>query len=163
MWYVLIVRILHERSIESLLVERRGVDAFVPCRSEVRQYRNRRRVKWYPLLSGYVFVSGILEEIGPLVTLPGVISFLRVNGMPACVTPSEIEAVRRIAEQPIGVETWHELTQGKRIKILSGPLMGCEGEIVERKNRRFFTVRINVLGRQIAIPIDPSETATSLF
>ncbi len=120
-------------------------------------------MKWTPLFPGYAFVRGDLQNAGPLVTLPGVISFLRVGGVPALVTAAEMEAVRRMTEMTITVETWQELKAGKRIKILSGPLIGCEGEIVEQKKGAFFTVRLELLRRQIATPLDLSQTLVSVL
>jgi transcriptional antiterminator RfaH len=162
-WHVLLVRPGHELRVERLIVGHRDVEVYVPYRSEARQLSDRTKVARRPLLTGYAFVRGNLRDCAKLVTLPSITGFLRFGERLATVKVTEMDAIRIMAEKFVAVEAWHDISLGLRIRILSGPLTGCEGEIVDRKTGSFFTVRLDLLGRQIATPIDLSQTKVAIL
>lgn len=162
-WNVLLVRPGHELRVEYAVINGRGAEAYVPCSREVRYLSDRTKVVRQPLFKGYTFVRGSVQVSGRLVTLPAVIAFLRFGEQLAAVTDAEMNTVRIMAEKSAAVEAWRDLTPGRRIQVLSGPLTGCEGEIVNRKTGSFFTVRLGLLGRQLATPIDLNQTKLGIL
>lgn len=162
-WAIVLVQPGYEISVQRTLEFVREVPAMVPYRTEVRQWADRKVIKRRALLPGYVIVRANPELRGQIVSLPRVNQFLRFGGQPARLTDEEVESLRRISERTMDPEAWSELTAGQRVRILNGPLAGSTGEIVERDRHQYFTVRLTMLGRQIATKVDLAETQLSVL
>lgn len=162
-WYVILVQSGYEVSVQRVASQWRETPVFVPYRTEIRQWADRKVARKKALLPGYVIARTNLAERGRLVTLPRVYGFLRFAGQPATLRDDEVEALKRISEKTVDPEAWESLVVGQPVRILSGPLSGCTGEIVERDRNHYFTVRLEMLGRQIATRVDPRETEISLL
>lgn len=162
-WFIILVQPGYEVSVQRSLECLRDVKALVPYRTEVRQWADRKVIKRRALLPGYVIAQTDAEARGQVVRLPRVHQFLRFGGAPAWLQDNEVESLRRISERALDPESWERLQPGQGVRILSGPLAGCVGEVVERNALHYFTVRLPILGRQIATKVDLSETELSLL
>lgn len=162
-WFIITVQPRYEVSVQRSLEQLLNVSALVPYRTEVRQWADRRVIKRRALLPGYVIVQADPEARGQVVSLPRVHQFLRFGGEPVSLRDYEVESLRRISERAIDPESWEQLQIGQTVRILTGPLAGCCGEIVERNSSHYFTVRLPILGRQIATKVDLSATELSLL
>lgn len=148
-----------QRSLETFC----NLPVFVPYRTEVRQWSDRKVVRRRVLLPGYVMSRTDPQLRGQVVSLPRVHQFLRFGGEAAYLRDDEVEALRRISERTVDPECWDQLLPGHSVRILTGPLAGCSGEVVERDRHRYFTVQLPMLGRQIATKVDLSKTEISLL
>jgi len=162
-WFIILVQPGYEVSVKRNLDRFEDVSVVVPYRTEVRQWADRKVVRQRPLLPGYVIARSNPELRGQIVSLPRVYQFLRFGGEAAYLTEEEVEAVRRVSERTVDPESWDKLQPGQAVRILDGPLAGCAGEIVERDRNQYFTIRLPMLGRQIATRVDLSETGISLL
>lgn len=162
-WFILIVQPGYEVTVQRSLESLRDVPALVPYRTEIRQWADRKVIKRRALLPGYVIAQADPGARGQVVTLPRVYQFLRFGGEPAWLRDYEVESLRRISERTLDPESWEQLEPGQSVRVLSGPLAGCTGEVVERNAGQYFTVRLPILGRQIATRVDLSETELSLL
>lgn len=162
-WSVILVQPGYEISVQRSLETMTEVPSIVPYRTEVRQWADRRVIKRRPLLPGYVIMRPNPELRGQVVRLPRVYQFLRFGGKPAHLTEEEVQSLRRISDQTLEPESWVDLVPGRVVRILNGPLAGCVGEIVERDRQPYFTVRLSMLGRQIATRVDLATTSISLL
>jgi len=162
-WFIILVQPGYEISVQRNLETVRDLPAIVPYRTEVRQWADRKVIKRRPLLSGYVIARTNPELRGQVISLPHVYKFLRFGGEPAWLSDEEVESLRGISERTVDQESWDRLEPGQAVRILSGPLAGCAGEVVERDRSHYFTVRLPMLGRQIATKVDLSKTEVSLL
>lgn len=162
-WFVIVVQSGHEASVQRSLESLQNIPVLVPYRTEVRQWADRKVVKRKPLLPGYVIAKAAPEARGQVVRVPYVCQFLRFGGEPAWLRADEVETLRRISERTAHPETWESLQTGQPVRILNGPLAGCAGEVVAREDYRYFTVRLPMMGRQIATRVDLSTTDVSLL
>jgi len=162
-WFVLLVQPGWESAVQKWAKETRGIDIFVPYRTEICQWRDRKKIKSKPLLPGYAIVDTVLDGSRSLISLPRVYGFLRSNGQPAFLTRDEVQSLKAISEQEVNAECWNEVHPGRPVRILNGPLAGCTGEVVTVKQAQFFTVTLPMLGRQIATEIDLSRVSVSLL
>jgi len=162
-WFILLVQAGYEASVQRSLESVRNIKSLVPYRTEVRQWADRKVVKRRALLPGYVIAQADPEARGQVVRLPRVQQFLRFGGAPAWLQDNEVASLQRISERTLDPESWEQLQPGQGVRILSGPLAGCVGEVVERNALHYFTVRLPILGRQIATRVDLSETELSLL
>ncbi len=52
-----------------------------------------------------------------------------------------------------------ELVAGRRVKIVAGPLMGVEGELVRVKNREVLVLNVNLVGSSVRVEVDQAAVA----
>jgi transcription antitermination factor NusG len=162
-WLILLVQRGYELKVQKSLASLRNIPAIVPVRMETKQWADRTVVKPRVLLPGYVIAQVDLSLRGQIVGLPRVYEFLRFGEHRAYLSDEEVETLRRITERTIHPESWELLEVGQRVRIMDGPLAGCQGEVVEREHDHYFSIRLPMLGRQIAIKIDLSTTEVVLM
>lgn len=162
-WMIALVRPGTELATQGRLVEHLGVNAFVPFRTVTRSWQDRVVVRRQALMPGYVLVRVNVEERGQLVRTGVVARFLRFGEAVAFLTEEEISSLRRMSETDPNPEAWAHLEQGQMVRLLAGPFAGCTGEVVERHAQCYFTVRLPMLGRQIAVKMDLAPSEVSLL
>jgi transcription antitermination factor NusG len=91
-----------------------------------------------------------------VVTTPGIVSILGINGEVATIPESEIESVRRVVEWGNRVEPHPFLRSGDRVRVISGPLQGLEGILVRKKNLCRLVLSVEILERSAAVEVDVS-------
>jgi len=90
----------------------------------------------------------------PVLTTPGVIRIVGAGRSPIPVEENEIESIRRAASFGARLEPHHNITAGRRVRLVEGPLAGCEGVVVEVNKGWRLVVSITLLQRSVAVEID---------
>jgi transcriptional antiterminator NusG len=142
-WYVLFVNTNQEEKVKRIL-EKEVVNQYqfiVPT----RELRERKDGKWHSvkrrLFPGYVLVKGIMsiETYYKFKTIPGIIKLLSGEEEFLTVDEKELKVLKILIDNDdnnIGISTLYK--ENDVIKIIAGPLMGMEGQIVKvdfRKGR----------------------------
>ena len=109
-----------------------------------------------PLFPCYLFLRAMKERRLEVLTMPGIVSVLGINGEPAAIPESEIESVRRVIEWGNRVEPHPFLRCGDRVRVISGPLQGLEGILVRKKSFYGLVLSIEMLERSAAVEVDVS-------
>jgi len=109
-----------------------------------------------PLFPCYLFLRGMKERRLEVVTTPGIVFILAINGEAATIPESEIESVRRVIEWGNRVEPHPFLRCGDRVRVISGPLQGLEGILVRKKNLCRLVLSVEILERSAAVEVDVS-------
>ena len=109
------------------------------------------------MFPGYVFVRTQQLELDRVTMIRGVAYVVGNGGKPVPVPDDEVQAVRQVVEAPYPTMPWPWLRKGKRVRVMAGPLAGLNTYIVERKrNAKFYLViTVDLLGRSVAVEIDP--------
>ena len=155
-WYALYTRHQHEKSVAELLSQKH-FEVFVPLYNSVRRWKDRRKALSLPLFPCYVFVRGGLDRRLHVLMTPGVHSVLTSEGRVALIPESEIAAVRRAVEGPLGVEPHPFLKCGDRVRVKWGALEGVEGILVRKKNVYRLVISVEMLAQSAAIEVDASD------
>jgi transcription antitermination factor NusG len=79
------------------------------------------------------------------------------NGEPTRIPEEQINAVRRVLESGFTSEVHPYLTQGDLVKIVTGPLMGLKGFIVEHRGSNKFIISIDGVCQSLAVNINSSN------
>ena len=88
--------------------------------------------------------------------LPGIVSLVSFNNVPAVVPESQIESLKRAVI--LGRAEPHVYLQsGRRVRVTSGPLAGLEGLLLEIRNRVQVIVSFEWMARSVAISLDATE------
>ena len=122
--------------------------AWVVARVTRGEWRRETR----PLYSGYVFMvtddPGALDKA--LTKVPGYHRLLKAADVILTVNDEEKAFINRIAGRDNVVEISTGYKEGDKITVVSGPMMGLEGDIVHvDRHKRLVTVNISLFGRMV--------------
>lgn len=157
-WYVVYTRSRHEKYMAEQCTER-AIITFLPLYAVQRRWKQRRAEVLLPLFPSYVFVYIALADRLRILTLPGVVSLVSFNGVPAIVPESQINSLKKAIT--LGRAEPHVyLRSGRRVRVTSGPLVGLEGIIVELKNKVQVVVSFEWMTRSVAISLDAADVET---
>jgi transcription termination/antitermination protein NusG len=154
-WYVVYTLPRHEKAVANRLISQK-ITSYLPLYSAVRCWNNRRVEVELPLFPGYVFVRMLLSERVRILSRPGIIRLLSVNGNLAVFPDKEMEnlqsslAVWKAKPYPF-------LTSGKQVRIKSGPFAGLEGTILRRKGKMRLLVTLDLIQSAILLELDAAE------
>ena len=152
-WCAIYTRHQHEKAIAQIL-SAKGLEVFLPLYNSTRRWKDRTVHLSLPLFPCYLFLRGMKERRLDVVTTPGIVSVLSINGEPAAIPESEIESVRKAIEWGNRVEPHPFLRTGDRVRVISGPLQGLEGILVRRKNLYRLVLSVEILERSAAVEVD---------
>jgi transcription termination/antitermination protein NusG len=154
-WYALLTQARHEKMVAHRLQER-GISAFLPLVTEVRQWRRRKRKVELPLFSCYVFAKLLPTNEDRLRSLriDGVFSLVGPKGVGTPIPDDQIEAVQRLVEGNLPWGSHPFLKIGQRVRIRSGALDGLEGILVSRSGESTLIVSIDAIQRSLAVRIE---------
>ena len=158
-WYAVHTCSRREKIVDRLLAEK-GFETFLPLtvvqsRVSLRRFREAH----IPLFPGYTFVRGgpSPDEHYSIRSTTGVAQLLGYQSGPVAVPDIEIESLKRLLGHNIGCSVCPSFARGQRVVIINGPLRGVEGEIIGRKDRRLFVVKVHLLKRMLEIDIEPDD------
>ena len=127
-------------------------DIFVPKHVRLKKYRGEWRRETRPLYSGYVFmVTGDPQALEKaLIKVPGRHELLKADNIILTVSDEEKAFINRIAGRDNIVDISVGYKEGDKIKIVSGPMLGLEGNIVHvDRHKRLVTVNMSLFGRSV--------------
>lgn len=154
-WYVAYTRGRHEKYTAEQCGQR-AITTFLPLYAVQRRWKQRRAEVLLPLFPSYVFVYIALADRLRVLALPGVVSLVSFNGVPAVVPESQINSLRKAIT--LGRAEPHVyLRSGRRVRVTAGPLVGLEGIIVELKNKVQVIVSFEWMTRSVAISLDAAD------
>ncbi len=153
-WQLVYTVARHEKAVAAQL-QARGIDNFVPLYKTIHLWHKRSANLELPLFPSYVFTHLDGSNRHNVVTVPGVVSIVSFQGLPACVPEEQIAAVQN-ALRFRHVHPCPYLASGNRVRITSGPLSGIVGVIDRVKGFRVI-VSVDSITSSIAIEADASE------
>ena len=152
-WFAIYTRHQHEKMVAQIL-SAKGLQVFLPLYNSTRRWKDRTKELSLPLFPGYLFLQGLEERRLQVVTTPGIVSILSVNGEPAVIPEAEIDAVRKAIEWGNRVEPHPFLRTGDRVRVVAGPLQGVEGILIRKKNLYRLVLSVELLERSAAVEVD---------
>ncbi|GHA48968.1 hypothetical protein GCM10007103_32280 [Salinimicrobium marinum] len=147
MWYVLYTRPKAEKRVAETL-EKVQIEVYCPMTTEIRQWSDRKKKITVPLFRSYVFVRLKEKDRHKVFEVPGVVRYLYWLGKPAVVRDLEIEIIKNwISQETVEELVIHQLSEGERIRILSGAFKDEEA-IIEKigpKRVRLILIRLGCI------------------
>jgi transcription antitermination factor NusG len=151
-WFAVQTRPRHEKKVTVELQEK-GVGAFLPLVSTIRQWSDRSRVVEMPLFPQYVFVriAQTLHTRVSVLRTNGVTNFVGTRGIGVAIPDDQIERVQTIVTRGIPATPHAFLNVGKRIRIRGGALDGLQGILTAVNGDQTLVVSVELIQRSIAI------------
>jgi transcription termination/antitermination protein NusG len=155
-WYVAYTLPRHEKAVANRLVSQK-VTSYLPLYSAVRCWNRRRVEVELPLFPGYVFVRMLVSDRIRILSRPGIIRLLSVNGNLAVLPDEEMQRLQS------SLALWKAkpypfLISGKQVRIKSGPFAGLEGTILRRKGKMRLLVTLDLIQSSMLLELDAAET-----
>ena len=155
-WYAAYTSANHEKRVaEQLCV--REVENFLPVYVSVRKWKDRRVKLDLPLFPGYVFVRLALRDRLRVQQVPGVARLVGFGGTPVALPDEQIKALRSGLARGVSAEPHPYLTEGRRVKLKSGPLAGMRGILLRRKGNFRVVISIDLIQRAVAVDADAAD------
>ena len=155
-WYALYTKARTEKKVDVTLQEK-GFESYLPLQKTVRQWHDRKKKVDLPVFSSYVFVRMALRERIPVLQTDGVVKLVSFTGTPAPIPDFEIAAVKRILEGQIPYEVTNFLRIGQDVEVITGPLKGLHGRIIENRRRNRLLVGIQQIGQALSVEVLDSQ------
>ncbi len=155
-WFAVYTTPRHEKRIATHC-QQRQIESFLPLYQEVRQWKNRCKVKLdLPLFPSYLFVHIAREERFRVLNVPGVLNIL---GSGSDLFPVEDEYISLLRQ---GLDAHkiepHPLVEiGDRVRITSGAMAGMEGILIRKKNELRVVIKVAMLERSIAVEVTSTD------
>ena len=160
-WYVMQIMTGREQVLSQLLNERIDSsilkECFVPMTKRLSQYRGSWNEREFVLFPGYLFVisDNIDEFYQKLKLIPEFTKILGNDGQGVLpLTTSDVSLVARFVNDDYVMEMSQGIIVNDRVKVMSGPLVGYEGNIVKiDRHKRICFIEVEFCGQLSRIKV----------
>lgn len=158
-WYCVHTRSRHEDAVYQRLSDKK-MQAFLPKLEVWSRRRDRRKKIQKALFPGYLFVYENLELRRGLEILktPGVVKILGNEAGPMPVPEIQIESIKKILDGKSAVSSFPYLKEGQLVRVVDGPLRGCEGFLIKiKEEKEKLVISIDLLQRSVSVEIESAS------
>jgi len=155
-WYALYTKPCWEKKVAGLLAMQ-GIEHYCPLQRIQRKWSDRKKIIMEPLFKSYVFVRVTEKEQATVKQVSGVLNFVNYLGKPAIIRDEEIDTIKHFLNEYRNIRLERlEFNVNDRVRIVSGPLMTLEGDVLEVKHK---TVKVLLpsLGFSMTAEIDKAN------
>ena len=158
-WYCVHTRSRHENVVYHRLTEK-GLNSFLPKMEVWSKRKDRRRKIQKALFPGYLFVHERLDHLRRLEILKtsGVVRILGNEQGPAPVPEGQIESVKKILDGGVIINPIPYLKEGQLVRVVDGPLQGCEGFLIKvKEEKERLVISVDILKRSVSVEIEATS------
>ena len=158
-WYAIHVRSRHEFQIFDRL-KLKGIEAFLPTVEKLRKWKDRKKLVTFPLFPGYLFVRTTEDTRNMLEVLKirGVVNMIcTLPHKPTPIPDEQITMLQKLVENREALDPYPYLTEGQNVRIIKGPMAGIEGILIEKLDKHFLVLSVDVLRQGVALTINAAD------
>lgn len=153
-WYAVYTKPRNEKKLTQRLQER-GIEAYVPLRRTLKQWSDRKKFVEEPMIPSYAFVRINAVQYDTVLNTPGAVRYIWFGGKPATIPDVQIESLKILTGSGVEAETMTgSLPKGSRVRVVSGPLTGFTGLLIQHAGRRRVVLQIDHLEKMFLLTID---------
>lgn len=153
-WYALITKARCEKKVSEAFAQL-GIVHYLPLQKQLRIWKDRKKWLEMPLFSTYIFVYCTEVERNKVFSVAHVLKYVQIKGIASILKDDEIERIKLLCLYPEEVQLAPtQFYAGQEVEVLSGPLLGLVGKIVERSNNSYLNIKIEGLGQVASLKID---------
>jgi transcription antitermination factor NusG len=154
-WYAAYTKHQHERHVARQFASK-GLESLLPLCQKVHRWQDRAKDVHLPLFPCYVFVRMNLQRRLDALMARGVFWLVGSGGVASPIPDLEMEQLRTLAASSARVEPHPYLTQGDRVRVRSGPLVGIEGIFVRSRGQCRVILSVPLLMQAAAVEVEVS-------
>jgi transcription antitermination factor NusG len=84
----------------------------------------------------------------------GAVSFITFDGRPAIVPDQEVSAIKQLVESELLYNPHPYLKVGRKVRVKSGPLEGCEGILMRKKGLARLVLSVHMLQQSVIAEVE---------
>lgn len=121
-------------------------ETYLPFRKEIKQWRDRTKVKRLPLFRNYLFVKHDDNAFYKIKTMKGFCDYVRFGLTPSVIPTQQMEIIKKVAEYQADEHCrTSKLIKGKKVKVCRGALSGYEGVLLEDQSKNTLAIEVKSL------------------
>jgi len=156
-WFAIYTKYKCEKYVADHL-GKKGIAAYVPLITKVKQYKSGIKRLEVPLINCYVFVKITMAQYVKVLETQYVMSYIKQRQNLISIPDEEINLLKRIVGEMEDISAEHiEMNVGDEVEILSGNLTGIRGRLIESEGKNKFVVHLESIGYQLSMIIDKSQ------
>lgn len=152
-WFVYYTYPKAERVIKEEF-QKANFEVFLPIHTINRQWSDRVKSLEVPLFPNYIFIKSSKNEIYNIIRHPKIVKYVAFDGRPAVLKDKEVYIMQEISSNHKHIEIDYSLMIGEKVKIISGPLQGCIGTLIEKRGSKRFAIKLYELHQTMSFEID---------
>ena len=130
-WIAVYTRPRWEKQVAKTLTSRK-IENYCPLNKVVRQWSDRKKIVYEPLIKSYVFIRASEDEYAAIKQVDGILNLVYWLGKPAIIKAKEIEFLKCFLNDYHDVHLEKiEVNVNDEVKIIHGPLLSMEGKVIE--------------------------------
>lgn len=156
-WYAVYTNPRAEKKVELELIKR-SYKVFLPQRTTLKQWSDRKKKVTVPLFPSYIFIFIDLERsFYDIQSISGIVKFIRFGQEIVSIREQQIQEIRLFLSNFDNYEVLNEVFEPKmKVEVLAGPLKGIIGTISEIKGNKLFSIEVEQIGFSLALSLPPN-------
>ncbi len=156
-WYAIFTKSRSEKKVYERFQDS-DIEAFLPIVKTVRQWSDRKKTVYLPLIPSYVFVKMDEKYLYDTLKIPGAVGVLKHLRKPAIVREVEIENLKILSnsKEKFEISNDIQLIKGDTVEVTKGPFMGLIAVCEKTGSNYRVVVEIESLGSGFTVNIPMS-------
>jgi transcription antitermination factor NusG len=153
-WYVIYTKSRTEKKVK-IELDFQEIENYLPIQKRLQQWSDRKKWVEFPLISGYVFVYITPFEFEKVLRTPGMIGFVKAEGLPAVIPNEQIDSLKRLLQQnEVSFHVDYKLYKaGDEIEVIRGPLLGMRGRLITVKGKKKVAIQLDQVSISVHIEV----------
>jgi transcription antitermination factor NusG len=155
-WFAVRTRFKSEK-IALKLLNRAGVETYLPIRQLTRRYGRKIRKVELPLINSFIFVRVKSNEYSSVLETEYVNGFLKFGNNLLSIPDAEIDMIKRLLGEDIDLEVVIKedaYEKGDWVEVIRGPLLGMKGCLLNIQGKDKLLIDLSNSGHSFHITID---------
>jgi transcription antitermination factor NusG len=157
-WLVLRTR-SHQENVVEMGLQQKRINAYLPKRSALRKWKDRKKIVQMPLFPGYVFVQPSADQFENIRCIRGSCGLIFVGNKPAAVPEKDLEAITILVRSGATLSVNPQLIPGRRVEVIAGPFAGIQGELVRIKSGDRLVINAHLLNSSVSVEVDAENVS----
>jgi transcription antitermination factor NusG len=153
-WFAVWTRSRQEK-VAATIFQTMGVTHYLPLKSEVRQWSDRKQTIHVPLFAGYLFVrvDPSKDSLLRVLNTPGIAGFVGNSTGPLPIPDQQIDDIRTVLTLGMDHAVLPILDAGDRVRVVRGPLAGIEGQLLRTNSTSRLLISVALIHKSLAVSI----------
>ena len=134
-WYALYTKPRKEQKVAQQL-QQLGFTIYLPLKTEIRQWSDRKKKVVTPLFTSYVFIQIEEAKRSEVFIIDGVLNYVFWLRKPAIIRNAEMELMRNEIEQPNTEVLITSLQPGEQVQLKHGVFKGQDATVEYISNQK---------------------------
>lgn len=151
-WWVVHCKSRNEKALAWDMINKE-INYFLPMSWKTNKCRGRTIKTLLPLFSGYIFFCGDESQRLEVFKTNRVANIIEVQDQEQLFT--ELEAIEKALDAGFALQPWQQSFTGCSHRIISGPLVDTEGQIIHIDGKTYLVLTVGALGLSTSLEILP--------